>query len=114
MQYWQKKTEALPFEDRNFKMAASGLPFETVKNGIPVNFLKFLGNKIMYWPTRSTDYQIDPYDTILNIGFRTKSLVLGVTVPYWNGVNTPVMLFEIMLQKSLPLISLFGHKLYLF
>mgnify|MGYP003576602786 CR=1 FL=1 len=89
-----KKTEALPFEDRNFKMAASGLPFETVKNGIPVNFLKFLGNKIMYWPTRCAVYQIDPYDPILNIGFRTKSLVLGVTVPYWNGVNTPVMLFE--------------------
>lgn len=90
-----KKTEALPFEDHDFKMAASNLPFETVKNGIPLSVTKFLGNKIIFWPTRNIDTQVDPYANLINIGFITKANVLGVTVPYWKGINTPIMLIEI-------------------
>lgn len=90
-----KKTEALTFEDHDFKMAASGLPFETVKNGIPLSFMRFLGNKVIFWPTRNIDSQMDPYMNLINIGFITKTNALGVTVPYWKGINTPVMLLEI-------------------
>lgn len=90
-----KKTEALPFEGDDFKMIASNLPFETVKSGIPLSFTTFLGSKILFWPTRNPENQIDPYANIINIGFITKANLLGVTVPYWKGIDTPIMLIEI-------------------
>lgn len=90
-----KRTEALPFDDHDFKMIASNLSFETVKNGIPLSFTTFLGGKILWWPTRTTDNQLDPYDNLIDIGFISKANVLGVTVPYWKGINTPIMLIEI-------------------
>lgn len=92
-----KKTEALPFEGFDFKMAASSLPFEAVKNGIPFTFTTFLESKLIFWPTGSTDnnQHLDGYSNILNIGFISKAYLLGVTVPYWKGINTPIMLIEI-------------------
>lgn len=91
-----KKTEALPFENFNFKMAAVGQPFEAVKNGIPLTFSKFMGGKVLYWPTKViVTEQVEGYDNILNIGFLTTTYTLGVTVPYWKGINTPIMLIEI-------------------
>ena len=37
----------------------------------------------------------DPYANLIDIGFISKSNLLGVTVPYWKGINTPIMLIEI-------------------
>jgi len=90
-----KKTEALPFEGHDFKMVASNLPFETVKNGIPLSITTFVESEILFWPSRNFEDQIDPYGNIINIGFITKANLLGVTVPYWKGINTPIMLIEI-------------------
>ncbi|RYF09211.1 MAG: hypothetical protein EOO42_24175 [Flavobacteriales bacterium] len=90
-----KKTEALPFDGDDFKMAAHNLPFESVKSGIPLSFTTFIGSKILFWPTRNLENQLDPYDNIISIGFTTKANLLGVTVPYWKGINTPIMLIEI-------------------
>lgn len=89
-----KKTEALPFEDKSFKMIRDNVPFEVVKNGIPVLFTNLLESKILYWPTK-VDNQMDGYNDLINIGFISKANLLGVTVPYWKGINTPIMLIEI-------------------
>jgi len=31
----------------------------------------------------------------MDIGFISKAHLLGVTIPYWKGINTPIMLIEI-------------------
>lgn len=90
-----KKTEALPFAGYQFKMIRENVPFDQVKSGIPVAFTSFLGSKTLFWSTRDIDHQLDGYTEILNIGFTTKANLLGVTVPYWKSINTPIMLIEI-------------------
>ena len=55
-----------------------------------------MGGKVLYWPTKViVTEQVEGYDNILNIGFLTTTYTLGVTVPYWKGINTPIMLIEI-------------------
>lgn len=90
-----KKTEALPFAGDNFKMIRANVSFDAVKNGIPLNFTTFLGGKVLFWPTRDADNSMDWYLDLINIGFTTKANLLGVTVPSWKGINTPIMLIEI-------------------
>jgi len=74
-----KKTEAFAFANLSFK--TGNTIFSFTSNG---------GAEVLNWPGDAS-----PYYRLINIGFKTNNdRFLGVTVPNWNGVNSPVLLVE--------------------
>ena len=74
-----KKAEAFAFANLSFK--TGNTIFSFTSNG---------GNEVLNWPGDPNSYY-----RLTNIGFKTNNdRFLGVTVPNWNGVNSPVLLVE--------------------
>lgn len=74
-----KRAEAISFTNLSFK--TGNTIFSFTKNG---------GAEVINWAGDP-----HPYYKLINIGFKTNNeKFLGVTVPNWSGVNTPVMLLE--------------------
>lgn len=74
-----KRTEALAFTNSSFIADNSTFTFSTDGNSETIS-----------WPVAS-----NPYYKLANIGLKTANdMFLAVTVPSWNGINTPIMLLE--------------------
>lgn len=84
-----KKTDLPEFTNTFYKMIRSNVSFSMIKDGVP------LGINTTNILLTNTGASIPTY-RLANVGFKSNNdEYLGIAVPYWNGVTTPIVLIEI-------------------
>lgn len=84
-----KKADLPVFTNALYRMVRSNVPFEQVKSGIAIG----MNVDFLLWLATSKDTPVYP---ILNFAFKSNDdEYLGIAVPSWNGISSPIVLIEI-------------------
>lgn len=84
-----KKADLPLFTNDRYKMIRSNVPFENVKDGIALGMNV---DHLLWLPGAN----FTPVYPILNFAFKsTDDDYLGIAVPSWNGISSPIVLIEI-------------------